>query len=272
MFIIEIPFNSYFFQNAIIIGLLLAFIAALLSPFLVLKKESLLSDGIAHSAFLGFSISLFFKNHPLWIAVLTAVSAGFLIKLFIKKTLFQSDDTIGIISNLFLAIGLILISINDGLNTNISQLIRGDINAIKKSDIIIGLVVFSITYLFILVFYKKLLLLTFDYDSAGICKIYKEFLDYALTILVSVVVVIGVRIVGAFLIASIIIFPSLIARNLRLNFRYTLVAGCIISLITFFLGIVLAHILNIPASAFITVLFFIDLVVSLIYKKVRSKI
>lgn len=271
MFIIEIPFNRYFFQNAIIIGLLIAFISALLSPFLVLKKESLLSDGIAHSAFLGFSISLFFKNHPLWIAILTATVAGFLIKLFIKKTLFQSDAIIGIISNLFLALGLILISLNDGLNTNISQLIRGDINAIKQSDITLGILIFSITYLFIIIFYKKLLLITFDYKSANINKIYKESLDYILTILVSIVVVIGVRIIGAFLIASIIIFPSLIARNLKLNFKYTLISGCIISLLTFFLGIILAHILNVPASAFITVLFFIDLIISLIYKKIRSK-
>lgn len=263
-------FSSENFIMAILAGLLISFSGALLSPFLVLKGEALLSDGISHSAFLGFSVGLLLSKQPIYIAILVSVIAGILIKFLIKRTNFKGDAIIGVISGFFLALGLLIISLSSGFNSSIESLMTGDMLLIPKNDLIQLIIAFVIVYVFIIIFYKNLIDVTFNSESSNLSNIKKNIIEYGLLIISCVIIVVGIRLVGALLVSSFIIFPTLISQNFGLSFRKTLFLGVGISLVNVFVSIFLSiSIIGIAPGSLIIVMLFVMFMVSLVYKKIR---
>lgn len=262
-------FSYNFFQNAIIAGILIAFAGALVSPFLVLKGEAMLSDGISHSAFLGVVIGLLFSTKPIIIPIIISVIAGVLVKFLTKKTNHKADAIIGAISGFFIALGLIIISLSQGFNISLEALIKGDMLTISRIDLTYLLIAFVITFLFVVIFYKDLLVITFNIESSNVNKVKRAFLEYGILIISCVIIVVGIRLVGAFLVTSFIIFPALISQNLGLSFKNTVIVGTVISLLNVFAGLVISHLLAVPPGALIVVMLFLLFLISLLYKKIR---
>jgi zinc transport system permease protein len=120
---------------------------------------------------------------------------------------------------------------------------------------------------FISRFYQKLFLMTYDENYAVFLKINVSLLRYLLAIFTSLFIVVGVRSIGVLLITSLIIFPAAIASKISTTFKHTFLLGIMIAVVSSLFGILIAHPLNIPASASIVMMYTVIFIFSFFIKK-----
>lgn len=265
-------FSYNFMIYSFIIGALVALLTSLISPFIVLNNQSMLADGLAHTSFLGIVIGVILVDQPIYIALLIAALANILIKVLSSKASINNDASIGVVSSLSFAIGLIIISLSSGFNISIESLMAGSILTTTTGDIILTSIIGVVLIAFILIFYRELYQNVFDQDNIVNHRKKAKILDYTLSTLSALVIVIGVKIVGALLVSSLFIFPTLIASQFKKSFRTTLIIGVIVSLLTMFFSILIAYPLNIPTSSTVVVINAITFLLAFTYRNIRRRI
>ncbi len=255
-----------FFQQAILIGVTLAISAALLSPFLVLNHQAMIADGLAHVSFAGIALGMLLINEPLYVSIPFVILASLLIKYLSERM--NGDAAIGLVSAFAFAIGLIIIKKGSGFNISIESLISGNIFTAEPTLAHLGLLTTILILTFILVFYRKLFLMTYDYDYARFSGIKVHLLGYLLSALTAFFIVIGVRTIGVLLISAFVIFPSVLSSQFTKSYMTTLIFGLVTSIIVTIVGIFIAHPLDIPVGSTIVVLYTFILGIILIIKRI----
>ena len=256
-----------FLQQALLIGVILSISAALLSPFLVLNQQGMIAHGLSHVSFTGFVLGLLFLDQPLWIAVPFVVSSSILIQYLTTKVKLQGDVSIGIVTSIAFAIGLILIKTSSSFNVSVESLLVGNIFTLRAGDLFLSFVILLSVIIFIWRYYQKLFLMTYDQNYAVFLKVNVTFIRYLLAIFTSLFIVIGVRSIGVLLITSLIIFPAAIASKISTTFKHTFLLGIMIAVISSLFGILFAHPLDIPASASIVMMYTLLFIISFFIKK-----
>lgn len=261
-------FLTYDFMiYAIILSLILALSASLISPFLVLSHQSMIADGLSHVAFTGIIIGLLFFNEPIYLALPVVIVASFLITYLSSLKSISHDASIGVVSAFSLAVGLIIVSLSDGFNRSIESLLVGNIFTVAKIEVIIGGVLLLIITGFVLIFYRPLVSLTYDPNYAKVKGVKYNLLKYLLSAITASFIVIGVRSSGMLLISAFVIFPALISSQIARSFRQTITIGLIVSIFTVLVGILSSYFLDIPAGSSIVVIYTITLVVFIVIRK-----
>lgn len=260
-----------FIQQAFVIGLALALSASLLSPFLVLNHQAMIADGLAHVSFAGIILGVILSGEPLYIAIPFVMAASLLIKYISSKKTINGDAAIGLVSSLSFAIGLILIKKGQGFNISIESLLVGNIFTATQTELILSIAITVIIALFILFFYRPLLMMTYDENYAKFSKIKTSLLGYVLAGLTAFFIVIGVRTIGTLLISALVIFPSVISSQLTKSFKDTLWLGIGTSFIIVIVGILIAHPLEIPVGSTIVVIYSFLLLILLLTKSILRR-
>jgi zinc transport system permease protein len=262
-----------FFRDAIFIGITLALSAALLSPFLVLNQQAMISDGLAHVSFAGIILGVILSSEPLWIALPFVMLASLLIKYLSTSKAINGDAAIGLVSSLSFAIGLILVKKSPGFSISIESMLVGNIFTASSMELILSVVITLMITLFIIFFYRPLLLMTYDENYAKFSKVRVQLLGYVLSGLTAFFIVIGVRTIGTLLISALVVFPSIISSQWTKSFKNTLLIGLASSLLITIFGIFIAHPLEIPVGSTIVVVYTIILLGSILIKTiVRRKL
>jgi zinc transport system permease protein len=256
-----------FLQQALLIGLILSISAALLSPFLVLNQQGMIAHGLSHVSFTGFVLGLLFFDQPLWIAVPFVVLSSILIQYLTTKVKLQGDVSIGIVTSIAFSLGLILVKTSSSFNVSVESLLVGNIFTLRAGDLFLSIVILLMIAAFISRFYQKLFLMTYDENYAVFLKINVSLLRYLLAIFTSLFIVVGVRSIGVLLITSLIIFPAAIASKISSTFKHTFLLGIMIAVVSSLFGILIAHPLNIPASASIVMMYTVIFIFSFFIKK-----
>ena len=247
-------FTYPFIQKAFIVGSLVAFCCALLGVILVLKRYSMIGDGLSHVAFGALSVAVAFNLAPLKVSIPVVIIAAFLLLKISENAKIKGDAAIGLISTVSLAIGVIAISVTKGMNTDITSYMFGSILAMSNSDVILSIVL-SIVVLFIFIlFYNKIFAVTFDENFTKAIGIKVEVLNIIISFLTAVTIVLGMRIMGALLISSLIIFPALTSMRVFKTFKSVVISSAIISIICLCLGIIISYIFSIPTGASIVIM------------------
>ena len=242
-------FTYPFIQKAFIVGSLVAFCCALLGVILVLKRYSMIGDGLSHVAFGALSVAVAFNLAPLKVSIPVVIIAAFLLLKISENAKIKGDAAIGLISTVSLAIGVIAISVTKGMNTDITSYMFGSILAMSNSDVILSIVL-SIVVLFIFIlFYNKIFAVTFDENFTKAIGIKVEVLNIIISFLTAVTIVLGMRIMGALL-----IFPALTSMRVFKTFKSVVISSAIISIICLCLGIIISYIFSIPTGASIVIM------------------
>lgn len=259
-----------FMMNALLIALALGLSAALLSSFLVLNNQSMIADGLSHVAFTGIIFGLLiFPNAPIYIAIPITMLASVLITYLSNLKSIENDASIGVVSALMLAVGLVTISISDGgFNRDIESLLTGFILSSSSSDVIVAFVVLAILSLFIIFNYRALLSSSYDPIYAEFSKVKNKQLKYILSALTGAFVVIGVKTIGMLLVSSFIIFPSLIASQFAKSFKQNIIISLITAGITVLIGIFVSYNLDLPTGSTIVIVYAVILVIAILYRRV----
>lgn len=245
--------SYHFMQRALLVGILVSLCAALLGVSLVLKRYSMIGDGLSHVGFGALAVASAFNLAPLAVTVPVVVIAAILLLRLRDNAAVKGDSAIAMISSSALAIGVITVSLTSGMNTEVSSYMFGSILSLSRDDAVLSAILsIAVLTLFIL-FYPRLFAVTFDEDFSKATGTKTEIYNTLLAVLTAVTVVIGMRMMGALLISSLIIFPALSAMKVCRSFKSVVVCSAAISVICFVAGIVFSYFLETPTGASIVV-------------------
>jgi zinc transport system permease protein len=246
---------SYIFmQKAFISGIVIAIACSLLGLFLVLRKFSLIGDGIAHISFGGVATGLLFNITPFIGALLFGLIGSIGILKLKEKSHLHGDTAIGIISHASLGIGIFIASIASGFNVDILSYLFGSILSIKNTEMYLSIFLALTAIIFIILYYKELFYISFDEESAKVSGIKVNFLNSMLIILTAITIVCSMNVVGLMLASSLIILPAASALQLKTSFKKTIFSALIISVISVIIGLTVAYYYDFAASGTIVLI------------------
>jgi ABC-type Mn2+/Zn2+ transport system permease subunit len=238
-----------FVQKALMAGTFLAISCSLVGIFIVLRKVSMIGDGLAHVSFASVAIALFLGAQPLWMSIPIVVSSAFLIQYLHDHAKIDGDATIGILSSSAMALGIMIASLSSGLNIDIYSYLFGSILTIETADVIAGFILVLVSSALIVAFYNDLFSMSYDEEFATVIHVPVKRMNYVLLAIIALTVIIGIRVVGTLLISSLIILPTVTALQFGRGFRKTMVISAICSVVGVWSGIFLSFLLNTPSGA-----------------------
>lgn len=268
-------FNYSFMVNALVVGVLVAVCCSLLGVVLVLKRFSMIGDGLAHVSFGALSVAAVLNfSMPLYFALPVVMIAAFFLLRITENSRINADAAIAVISSSALAIGVFFASIN-GTNINLQQYMFGSILSISSADIIVSVILSLVVIVMYVLFYNKIFAITFDESFSFATGIRTKLYNTVISMLTAVTIVIGMRLLGTLLISALIIFPALTSMRLCKRFVSVVVTSVLVSVFSVAGGLVTSFVCaDIPVSATIVIfnlaLFVIFMVIALIVKVVSK--
>lgn len=247
-------FSYSFMVRAFIVGILISLCAALIGVSLVLRKNSMIGDGLSHVAFGSFAIASVLGFAPLSFSIPIVIIVSFFILKLNENSKVNGDAKIALISASSLAIGTFAVSITKGVNTDINNYLFGSILSVTKTDVIISIILSIIVVMLYILSYNKIFALTFDEKFAKSIGINTNFYNIVFASLCSIVVVLGMRIMGSLLISSLIIFPSLSSMLVFKSFKKVVLSSTIISILSFAIGLILSYFFETPTGSTIVII------------------
>lgn len=242
-------FSYSFITRAFLVGIPVALCAALLGVSLVLKRYSMIGDGLSHVGFGALAIAAALNLAPLEVAIPVVVIAAFLLLRLSENSKIKGDAAIAIISSSALAIGVIVATLNKGMNTDINSYLFGSILATTEQDAVLSLVLSAIVIVLFVFFYHKIFAVTFDESFARATGTRANVYNMIIALLTALTIVIGMRIMGTLLISSLIIFPALTSMRLCKTFRSVILCSAVLSVICFVVGMSASFLYETPTGA-----------------------
>lgn len=260
-------FQYGFIRNALIAGSFTAIACAALGIFLVLRKMSLIGDGLSHVSFGAIALGLFLGVYPFSIAIPFVVLASILMLKITEKANVYGDAAIGIVSAVGIAIGVILASVANGFNVDLFSYLFGNILAISNQEVILSVFLSFAVLIVIYIFYWDLFSATFDEEYAMTTGINTRGINILLTVLTAITVVLCVKMVGVMLVSALLILPAVTALQISRKFSAAIFIAGIASWISILVGIIFSFIMNLPTGATIVMVNALWFALALLYKK-----
>ncbi len=242
-------FSYDFILRAFIVGSLVSLCAALLGVSLVLKRYSMIGDGLSHVGFGSMAAAAAMGLAPLKLAIPVVILAAFFLLRLNEKSRIKGDAAIALFSSGALAIGIMIVSLNSGLNTDVMNYMFGSILSLSFEDAVISIVLSGMVLAMYLLFYPRIFAVTFDETFSRATGTRTGAYNSLIAVLTAVTIVLGMRMMGALLISSLVIFPPLTAMSVCKRFSSVAVLSAMLSAVCFFAGMVLSYIMEAPAGA-----------------------
>ena len=258
-----------FFQFALIGGIIAALVTSWIGLFLILRKESMIGDGIAHTAFGGIAIGLFLGVEPIIMALIVSIISVMTISFMRKKGLANSDSAIAVMLAIGFSIGLIIISIAGGFNVELFSYLFGSILTIDYIDLLIVSLLGLFTLIFLGFFYKELLSITFDEESARLLGIPVNIFTIVFNLLVATTIALSIKVIGIILVVALMVMPGLTALQLKKSFKITMFTTILIGILSVVIGIFLSAIYNVATAGIIVLTSAVFFLFISIYKRIK---
>ena len=238
-----------FIVRALIVGTLVSLCAALLGVSLVLKRYSMIGDGLSHVGFGALSIAMALNLSPLQVSIPIVVLAAFLLLRISENSKIKGDAAIALIASGSLAVGVIVTSLTTGMNTDVNSYMFGSILAMSQSDVYLSVGLSIVVLILFVLFYNKLFAITFDENFALATGTKVGAYNTLLALLTAITIVVGMRIMGALLISSLVIFPALTSMRVFQSFKGVVICSALVSVVCFAIGISGSFVFSTPAGA-----------------------
>ena len=241
-------FSYPFMQRALIAGVLVSLCAALLGVTLVLKRYSMIGDGLSHVSFGALAIAVALGVTPLYFSIPVVIVAAFLLLRVADNPRWNSDAAIAAMSASSLAIGILVISRTTGMTTDVDSYMFGSVLAMSRTDVALSVVLCMAVLALYILFYHKIFAITFDENFSRATGLNVNWYNTLIAILTALTIVLGMRMMGAMLISSLIIFPALTAMRLFKSFRSVVICSAITSVVCFCAGLTISFVFSTPVG------------------------
>ncbi|HQN68246.1 MAG TPA: metal ABC transporter permease [Anaerolineaceae bacterium] len=247
-------FSYEFMQNALLAGVLVSLVSGIIGTLVVLNRMVGISGGIAHAAYGGVGIASYFGFDPVLGAVLFSLLSSVTMGVAHRKLRERSDTMIGVMWAVGMATGIIFVSLTPGYRANLMSYLFGSILAVSKQDIWWMAGIALATVLFVALFYRQLLAISFDEEFATVRNLPVTALSVLLLIMTGLAVVVAMRVVGLIMVIALLTIPSAIASMFFKEMRVIMLVAVGLGIVFISAGLVISFLSNLPAAAVIILL------------------
>ena len=259
-----------FMVRAFVVGLIVAVCAAMLGVGMVLKRYSMIGDGLSHVAFGSLAIATALHLSPIFVSLPIVLATAFLLLRLNSSSTIKGDAAIAIISTGSLAVGVMSLSMRVGINTDVCNYLFGSILGVRKDETVLTVIIGIAVIITFILTYNRLFAITFDETYARATGINVDRYNALLSLLTAFIIVLGLRTMGALLISSMIIFPTLSAMRVCKSFKAVVVLSVVISAVCFMSGLLISYVFSTPTGASVAILNIIVFIVSTILGLLRG--
>jgi zinc transport system permease protein len=230
-----------FVQRALVTGIAVAIICSVVGIFLVLRRQSLFGDALAHMAFGGIAAGLFVNIYPLWAAFAVSILGALGVTKLRQSARIPPDAAVAVLLSSGLALGVVLVSLSGGFSVDLFSFLFGSILLVSNEDIVTILLVAAGVLAVMAALYRRLVYMAFDEEQAKVSGLQVSKLNYLFIIVASITVIASIRLVGILLISSLIVIPSISAMMFGRGFKKTMLISVSISVFSVVTGILVSY-------------------------------
>lgn len=263
-------FSLVFVQRAIIAGVILAILAGLIGVLTLIRKTAFYGDAVAHSSLAGVAIGLAFNVYPMFTAVIYSVIIALALPSLKRRLNLSLDNILGIILPISMAFGVLVFSLLPGYQPEMISFLFGSILTIDSQEIITLLVIFAVSIVVFSKLLPKMITTSLDEEYAILLGLKVKWLQRLYEVLLTVIVVAGVKLLGVILINALLIIPASAAKNISPSLKWWLVLSPVFSVLTVIFGIGLSVIFNTPPGATIALFSGLVFVLSQTYSRLTA--
>ncbi|MFB4213342.1 metal ABC transporter permease [Shouchella sp. JSM 1781072] len=257
-----------FMQRAFQASVLISLIAPMLGLFLILRRQSLMADTLAHVSLAGVALGLLVSINPTWTNMLMVVAIAILLEYVRMLYRSYSEVSIAILMSAGMALALFLMSLNQGGTTlNINQFLFGSIVTISQEQVWMLYILAAILLILYIVFRKAMYVLIFDEETAFTAGLPVKTMSILFNVLIGVTIAVIMPIVGSLLVSAILILPAAISMRISRSFASTILIGIPIALTGMLSGLVTSYEFGTPPGATITLILIIIFTLTIVLKR-----
>lgn len=242
-----------FMQRALLVGVLVSLCAALLGVSLVLKRYSMIGDGLSHVGFGSLAVAAALGLAPMAVTIPVVVAAAFLLLRLSTSGRLKGDAAVAMISTGALAVGVIVLSFSTGMTSDVNNYLFGSVLAMSESDVWLSVALAALVLVAFTLCYRRIFSVTFDETFARATGQKAGFYNMLLSFLTAITIVLGMRVMGAMLISALVIFPALTAMRLNKSFLGVTLCSAAVSVVCFLIGLLASYYLGSPTGASVVV-------------------
>lgn len=239
--------NFGFLQKAFITSIVVGIICGVIGSFIVLRGMALMGDAISHAVLPGVAISYILGINYFYGAVVIGVLTALGIGAISQNSRIKNDSSIGIVFSSFFALGIILITMAKSA-TDLTQILFGNILSVRSSDMWLTIIIGAIVLLVVIIFYKELLVSSFDETMAAAYGLKTRMIHYGIMILLTLVTVASLQTVGVILVVSMLITPASTAYLLTNRLSIMIVIASFFGAISAVFGLYISFQYNLPSG------------------------
>ncbi len=240
-----------FMRNALLAGVLVSIACGIIGTLVVLNRIVFISGGIAHAAYGGVGIAYFLGADPVLGAVGFSLLSSLAMGLVHRKEGQRADTIIGVMWAIGMAIGIIFLSLSPGYKADLMSFLFGSILAVSTMDLWLMAGIALLSLVFMLLFYRQLLALSFDQTFATVRNVPVGPLYLAMITLIGLTVVIAMRVVGLIMVIALLTIPPAIANLYLKDMRAIMALSAALSMLFCTIGLIISYVLNFPSGAVI---------------------
>lgn len=247
-------FNYSFIVRGLEAGIIIAIIAPFIGIFLVLRRYSLIADTLSHVSLAGVAIGLLLKINPIITAIFSSVISSVVIERLRLTKKVYGESALAIFLSGSLALAIVLLSLAHGFTVDLFSYLFGSIVTVKTTDVYIIGVLGAIVVALLIIFYKELVYITFDEESAQVSGVPTQFINTLLIILTAFTIALSIPIIGVLLISALIVIPVVTALQLRKSFKQTIFYAEFFSVFSVIAGILVSYYFNLSTGGTIVLI------------------
>ncbi|HDJ3709385.1 TPA: metal ABC transporter permease [Staphylococcus aureus] len=267
---VEHLFTYQFLNRALITSIIVGIVCGTVGSLIVLRGLSLMGDAMSHAVLPGVALSFLF-GIPVFVgALITGMIASIFIGYITSSSKTKPDAAIGISFTAFLASGIIIISLIN-TTTDLYHILFGNLLAITNSAFLTTIVIGSIVLILIIIFYRPLMISTFDPTFSRMSGLNTTLLHYFVMLLLSLVTVASIQTVGIILVVALLITPASTAFLISKKLYSMMIIASLISVISSIVGLYYSYIYNIPSGATIVLCTFVIYIITLFFTKFTNR-
>ncbi|MCA0971920.1 metal ABC transporter permease [Halobacillus litoralis] len=276
---IESLMQYQFLQNAVITGLLIGLVAPLLGVFIVVRRLSLIADALSHITLTGIAASLLLEKrvsaindwNPIYMGMVFSVAGAILIERLRKVYKHYEELAIPIILSGGIGLGVILISLADGFNTDLFSYLFGSVTAVDRSSVWTVLFITLGVIAIVILFYKELFVLSFDEEHASISGVSGRWIHLLFIVMVALVIASSMQVVGILLVSALMTLPVAAALRLSRSFKQTIGLSIVFGETSVITGLYSAYHLSVPPGGTIVMTAVLILIMTIMYKRMQKQ-
>lgn len=246
---LQTVFSYPFLRTPLLVGVLVSLCAALLGSVLVLKRFSMIGDGLSHVGYGALCVAAALGTAPLKVAIPVVIVSAYCLLRISRSSRINGDSAIALISGTAIAVGVLTVKLAGNVNIDVGSYMFGSIVAIDTNDVIVSVVMSAVVLLLYVLLYNGIFSTTFDENFAKATGTNVGFYNTVVALLTAVTIVVGMRLMGVILISSLLIFPSLTSMRVFRSFRGVVLSSAAVSALCFFFGFLAAFRFDLPTGA-----------------------